>query len=125
MSADGLKILFADDEKSLRELIRLEIAAMGHTVTVCSDGLSAIEALKKDQYDVLLLDLDMPGASGLEVIQAAHSMNPAAKAVILTGKGSLQSAVAGIREKIFDYLTKPCRLTEIEDVLRRIAEEKN
>ena len=124
MSADGLKILFADDEKSLRELIRLEIAAMGHTVTVCSDGLSAIEALKKDQYDVLLLDLDMPGASGLEVIQAAHSMNPAAKAVILTGKGSLQSAVAGIREKIFDYLTKPCRLTEIEDVLRRIAEEK-
>ncbi|MBO7725060.1 MAG: sigma-54-dependent Fis family transcriptional regulator [Thermoguttaceae bacterium] len=124
MSTDGLKILFADDEKSLQQLIRLEISAMGHTVTVCSDGLSAIEALKKEEFDVLLLDLDMPGASGLEVIQAAHTMNPTAKAVILTGKGSLQSAVAGIREKIFDYLTKPCRLAEIEDVLNRIAEEK-
>ena len=124
MSTDGLKILVADDEASLRELFRLELPAMGHTVTVCSDGLSAIEALKKDRFDVLLLDLDMPGANGLEVIQAAHTSNPTAKAVILTGKGSLESAMAGIRERIFGYLTKPCRMTEIEDVLNRVAEEK-
>ena len=124
MSTDGLKVLFADDEISLRELVRLEIAAMGHTVTVCPDGLSAIETLKKDQFDALLLDLDMPGANGLEVIQAAHKTNPTAKAVILTGKGSHESVRAGFREKIFDYLTKPCRLAEIQDVLARIAEEK-
>ncbi len=124
MSTDGLKILVADDEASLRELFRLEFPAMGHTVTVCSDGLSAIEALKKDRFDVLLLDLDMPGANGLEVIQAAHTSNPTAKAVILTGKGSHESVRAGFREKIFDYLTKPCRLAEIQDVLARIAEEK-
>ena len=124
MSTDGLKVLFADDEISLRELVRLEIAAMGHTVTVCPDGLSAIEMLKKDQFDALLLDLDMPGANGLEVIQAAHKTNPTAKAVILTGKGSHESVRAGFREKIFDYLTKPCRLAEIQDVLARIAEEK-
>ena len=97
MSTDGLKILVADDEASLRELFRLEFPAMGHTVTVCSDGLSAIEALKKDRFDVLLLDLDMPGANGLEVIQAAHTSNPTAKAVILTGKGSHESVRAGFR----------------------------
>lgn len=124
MPAQGLRILFADDEVSLQELIRLEIPAMGHTVTVCPDGLAAIEELKKNQYDALLLDLDMPGAGGLEVVQAAHETNPQAEAVILTGKGSLDTAIAALREGIFDYLTKPCRLAEIEKVLSKIAEKK-
>ena len=111
MSDQGLKVLFADDEESLRNLIRLEIPLMGHTVTVCPDGAAAIELLKKERFDVLLLDLDMPKAGGLEVLRAAHTLNPDADAVILTGKGSLDSAVTAFRGGIFDY-SKPCTLAE-------------
>ena len=124
MSKQGLNVLFADDEPSLQELIRLEIPGMGHSVTVCPDGTSAIRALERNKFDALLLDLDMPGASGLEVVAAARELNPEAEAVILTGKGSLDTAIAALRQGIFDYLTKPCRLAEIEKVLDKIAEKK-
>ncbi|MBQ1455712.1 MAG: sigma-54-dependent Fis family transcriptional regulator, partial [Thermoguttaceae bacterium] len=76
------------------------------------------------KFDVLLLDLDMPGAGGLEVVAKAHELNPEAEAVILTGKGSLDTAVAALREGIFDYLSKPCLLADIDKVLQKIAEKK-
>lgn len=125
MTKQGLNVLFADDETSLQELIRLELPAMGHRVTVCPDGKAAIEALRNNRFDALLLDLDMPGAGGLEVVAAARDLNPEAESVILTGKGSLDTAIAALRQGIFDYLTKPCRLAEIEKVLGKIAEKKD
>lgn len=124
MPKQGLNILFADDEVSLQEVIKLELPSMGHTVTVCGDGREAIRQMEKNKYDVLLLDLDMPHVGGLEVVARAHELNPEAESVILTGKGSLDTAVAALREGIFDYLTKPCRLAEIDKVLRKIAEKK-
>ncbi|MBI3838020.1 MAG: response regulator, partial [Planctomycetia bacterium] len=66
-----LKLLFADDEKSLQELMSLELPRMGHEVTVCPDGLTALAALKRNSYDCILVDLDMPGVSGIEVIAKA------------------------------------------------------
>ena len=56
-----LKILFADDEKALQEIMRLELPRMGHTVTVCPDGPTAVAALDMNTYDCILVDLDMPG----------------------------------------------------------------
>ncbi len=63
-----LRILFADDEESLQELMSLELPAMGHEVTVCPDGPTAVAALERNTYDCLLVDLDMPGMSGIEVM---------------------------------------------------------
>ena len=123
-SKTGLSVLFADDEDSLRRVIALELPSMGYRVTVCGNGLEAIRLLKDNKFDVLLLDLDMPGAGGLEVVAKAHELNPEAEAVILTGKGSLDTAVAALREGIFDYLSKPCLLADIDKVLQKIAEKK-
>ena len=119
-----LKILFADDEPSLQELMRCEIPGMGHTVAVCPDGTTAIAALQNDSFDCLLVDLDMPGATGLEVIEEAKERCPDADSVILTGKGTLPSAITALRQGVFDYLTKPCTLAEIERVLHRIEEKR-
>ena len=85
----GLSILFADDERSLQELMKLEIPRMGHRVTVCPDGLTAAAALEKDTFDCLLVDLDMPGLNGIDVIARAKELCPDADAVVLTGKSSL------------------------------------
>jgi two-component system NtrC family response regulator len=120
----GLAILFADDERSLQELMKLEIPRMGHRVTVCPDGLTAAAALEKDTFDCLLVDLDMPGLNGIDVIAKAKELCPDADAVVLTGKSSLETAIAALRHGAFDYLTKPCKLVEIEALMRRVQEKR-
>src|SRR5438874_2069137 len=122
--AKGLAILFADDERSLQELMKLEIPRMGHRVTVCPDGLTAAAALEKDTFDCLLVDLDMPGLSGIDVIAKAKELCPDAEAVVLTGKSSLETAIAALRHGAFDYLTKPCKLVEIEALMRRVQDKR-
>src|SRR5688500_14135981 len=120
----GLALLFADDERSLQELMKLEIPRMGHRVTVCPDGLTAAAALEKESFDCLLVDLDMPGLNGIDVIAKAKELCPDAEAVVLTGKSSLETAVAALRHGAFDYLTKPCKLVEIEALLRRVQDKR-
>src|SRR4029078_7757527 len=121
---DRLKLLFADDERSLQELMSLELPRMGHEVTVCPDGLTAVAALKKNSYDCILVDLDMPGLNGIEVIAKAKELSPQTEAVVLTGKSSLETAVAALRHGAFDYLTKPCKLVEIQTLLRRVLAKR-
>ena len=124
MPRKRLKLLFADDERSLQELMRQELPRLGHEVTVCPDGLTAAAALDRNTYDCILVDLDMPGLGGIEVIARAKQMSPDTEAVVLTGKSSLETAVAALRHGAFDYLTKPCRLSELEAVLDRVAEKR-
>ena len=65
----------------------MELPRMGHTVTVCPDGIKAVEALSEHAYDCLLVDLDMPGMNGIEVIERCKEISPETEAIILTGKG--------------------------------------
>jgi DNA-binding NtrC family response regulator len=119
-----LKLLFADDEKSLQEVMRLELPRMGHEVTVCPDGMTAAAALDRNTYDCILVDLDMPGMTGMEVIARSKQLSPDTEAVILTGKSSLETAIAALKQGVFDYLTKPCKLVDLESVLLRVAEKR-
>ncbi len=117
-------MLFADDERSLQELMSHELPRMGHEATVCADGLKAVAALEKNVYDCLLVDLDMPGLSGIDVIAKAKALAPDIEAIVLTGKSSLDTAVAALRHGAFDYLTKPCKLIELQALLNRVAEKR-
>ncbi len=123
-AGSSLKLLFADDEHSLQELMRLELPRMGHEVTICPDGDKAAAALERNTYDCILVDLDMPGLNGIQVIAKAKEMSPETDAIVLTGKSSLESAIAALRYGAFDYLTKPCRLIELRAVLQRVAEKR-
>ncbi len=102
----------------------LELPRMGHEVTVCPDGLTAVAALERNTYDCILVDLDMPGLNGIEVIAKCKEMSPDTDAVVLTGKSSLETAIAALRHGAFDYLTKPCKLVELESLLRRVADKR-
>jgi DNA-binding NtrC family response regulator len=119
-----LTLLFADDEPSLQELMKLELPRLGHRATVCPDGLTAVAALEKNTYDCIIVDLDMPGLDGIGVIAKCKEQSPGTEAVVLTGKSSLDTAIAALRHGAFDYLTKPCRLIEIEALLKRVTEKK-
>lgn len=117
-------MLFADDERSLQELMRIELARLGHEVTVCPDGLTAVAALERNVFDCMIVDLDMPGLSGIEVIARAKELNPDTSAVILTGKSTVESAIAALRHGAYDYLTKPCKLADLESLLQRVAAQR-
>jgi DNA-binding NtrC family response regulator len=116
--------LFADDEPSLQELMNLELPRLGHRATVCPDGATAVAALEKNTYDCIIVDLDMPGLDGIGVIAKCKEQSPETECVVLTGKGTLDTAIAALRHGAFDYLTKPCRLIEIEALLKRVADKK-
>ncbi len=120
----SLRILFADDEVSLQELMRTELPRIGHQVVVCADGDEAVATLQQQRFDCLIVDLDMPGKHGLEVIEAAKEIDTDVEAVVLTGKSSLETAVGALRQGAFDYLTKPCRLVELKGLLQRVAEKR-
>jgi DNA-binding NtrC family response regulator len=122
---DGLKILFADDEPHLQQLMSLELPRMGHEVTVCPDGAKAVTALQESVFDCLLVDLNMPGLGGIEVIAKARELAPGTDAVVLTGKSSFETAVEALRLGASDYLTKPCKLVELNLLLQRIAEKRS
>lgn len=102
----------------------LELPRMGHEVTVCPDGAVAVAALERNTYDCILVDLDMPKLSGIEVIAKAKQLSPETEAIVLTGKSSLETAIAALRQGAFDYLTKPCKLAELESLLARVAEKR-
>jgi DNA-binding NtrC family response regulator len=119
-----MRVLFADDETSLQELMKIELPRLGHEATVCPDGRAALEALERSAFDCVIVDLDMPGAGGLEVIARVREMAADTEAVILTGKSSVESAVTAVRQGVFDYLTKPCKLAEIEAVLERVRQKR-
>ncbi len=120
-----LRVLFADDEIHLQELIAAELPRMGHEVTVCADGAQAVVAAENGLFDCLLVDLDMPGMHGLEVIEKCKSIAPEMEAIVLTGKGSTDTAITALRLGSFDYLQKPCKLVELKAVLKRVADRRD
>src|SRR4029077_7089775 len=114
-----LRVLFVDDEKSLQEFMRSELPRLGHEVTVCQDGRAALKVLEKSTFDAAILDLRMPGQSGLEVLEHLKKVSPDTEAVVMTGHASIETATMAMRLGAADYITKPCKLADIEAVLLR------
>ncbi|MBS0209938.1 MAG: sigma-54-dependent Fis family transcriptional regulator [Planctomycetes bacterium] len=119
-----MKLLFADDEASLQQLMSVELPHMGHEVTICPDGATAVAALELNTYDCILVDLDMPKLTGLQVIDRCKQLSPDTEAIVLTGKASLESAIHALRHGAFDYLTKPYKLAELKALLERVADKR-
>lgn len=107
------RILIVDDEeasrKSLNEILRLE----GYQVKSVGDGASAVTILEEDEYDLMLLDLKMPGMDGLQVLDKAVSLSPNTMVIMLTAHGSMESAIEALRQGAHDYILKPASPNEI------------
>ncbi|HEV7283044.1 MAG TPA: sigma-54 dependent transcriptional regulator [Pirellulaceae bacterium] len=121
---ERLRILFADDELTMQEVMRDYVTRLGHDVVVCPDGETAIAAIDEEDFDCALLDLDMPKRSGIEVMQFLKERSPTSEAVILTGNGNYRSAVDALRLGAHDYLSKPCSLKDLERLFSKVAERR-
>jgi DNA-binding NtrC family response regulator len=124
LASKSLRILFADDERSLQEFMRAELPRLGHEVTVCPDGRQAVKSLEKSAFDAALLDLRMPGLTGIEVLEEIKKVSPETDVIIMTGHASIETAIDAVRLGAFDYITKPCKLTQIETILRKVVERR-
>lgn len=117
------RILIADDDEQFRKLLVRRAKRMGLSVVEAEDGQRAIDEIKTGAFDVLLLDLNMPKHTGLEVVQAAQEVDPDLQAVILTGGATIETAIEALRAGVYDYLTKPLEsLAELEMTLNRALE---
>jgi DNA-binding NtrC family response regulator len=118
------EVLVVDDDDSVRELIVAYFNGLGMPVTSASDGQGAIAILQRarGRFGLVVTDLNLPGADGFAVLQAARQSNASCYVVIITGYASLDSAIVAVRIGAYDYLAKPFSLKQLDLILERITE---
>jgi len=118
------KILIVEDERPLRELLEIELVRSGYKVDSAADGEAGLEKYRQEAYNVVLLDMKMPGLDGVDVLKQMRAESTLPEIIVFTGHGTIETAVECIRQGAYDYLTKPVKLDELEMVIDK-AYEKN
>jgi DNA-binding response OmpR family regulator len=116
-------ILVVDDDQELRENIREILDDAGFAVTVAASGEEALDCLERQSFDVILLDLIMPGLGGKEVLPLIKRLSPPVKVIMITAFATIENAVSAMRKGADDYLTKPFKVDELLMAVRRCLEE--
>jgi DNA-binding NtrC family response regulator len=119
-----IKVLVVDDDESYREGLRSILETEGYEVKTVIDGVSAINILQSNQYDLILLDIVMPLVNGIDVLKNIKNSFYDCEVVMLTGENDIHTAVESIKLGAYDYLLKPCSGTEIINTLNRAVERK-
>jgi DNA-binding response OmpR family regulator len=115
--SQAARILIVDDESSIRLTLSALLKREGYDIVSAENGQEAVAQLEQQAFDLLLVDLKMPGMDGMQVVAAARQRQPDLAIIVLTGHGSLDTAVEGLHQSIFDYLLKT---TEPAQVLERV-----
>jgi DNA-binding NtrC family response regulator len=118
------RVLLVDDDHNLAAVIAREMGRAGFAVTSVSNGEAAIAEGTREDFDAILLDLRLGGRDGLEVLQALREKGVTSEVIVLTGHGTIESAIKAMRAGAREYLTKPCKLSELEVHLRRAVEDR-
>jgi DNA-binding NtrC family response regulator len=120
-----MKILIADDDTNLRMVLKNELTDAGFDVSDADNGKKTIDMLKKDEYDVLILDLNMPGFHGIDVLKKAKKLDIATETIILTAHATVSSAVEAMKLGAYDFITKPFQMDELIAIAEKAFEKKN
>lgn len=116
-----IKILIVEDEKPINDLIEMNLSEAGYDCTCAYDGLAAADIIEKERFDLILLDIMLPGANGYELMEYIKPLEM--PVIFLTAKGSVQDRVKGLKLGADDYLVKPFEIVEllarVETILRR------
>ncbi|BBD09067.1 response regulator [Desulfovibrio ferrophilus] len=119
MSDTPIRLLLVDDEAGFVDVLYKRLTRRGLEVVTALSGESAIQALRKQDFDVCVLDLKMEDMDGIEVLKIFKKMAPELPIIFLTGHGSEQAAIEGMRFGAKDYLMKPC---DLETLLARVLD---
>ena len=109
----GSRILLVDDEVVFTDNMFKLLTHRGYRVKAVNNGQSAIQALEEEDFDVVVLDLKMPGMDGITTLKEIKKLGLFTKTLILTGHGSIDTALEAMKLGAYDYLTKPCEIDEL------------
>ncbi|MFC1849331.1 response regulator [candidate division CSSED10-310 bacterium] len=124
MSTNKINLLIVDDEEQFLRSMTKRLEVRGFNVIAVNRGQKAIEAARKQPLDIALVDLKMPGMDGEETLKILKTKHQWLEVVILTGHGSIKSAVKCTRDGAYSYLQKPCELDELLEVLTEAYKKK-
>ncbi|HET6247858.1 MAG TPA: response regulator [Tepidisphaeraceae bacterium] len=113
------RVIVVEDEPRLRELLQRAMANWGFEVAVARSGEEAIRLSESDPADIAVLDLNLPGMDGLELLARLRAKTPGVQAIVVTGFASLEAAQKAVHLDVVEFLTKPCHLGELEKALDR------
>jgi len=119
-----MKIIIADDDKNLRKVLANELFEEGFNVAEADDGIKAVGLIEKNGYDVLLLDLNMPGLGGLDVLEKIKELEIPVEVIILTAHATVSTAVEAMKMGAYDCLTKPFKIEELKIIIEKAYEKK-
>ncbi|MEW6263838.1 MAG: response regulator [Thermodesulfobacteriota bacterium] len=119
-----VKILVVDDEERFLTSMAKLLAKKGCAVTTAASGREALEKLAQQEVDVIILDVKMPGMDGLATFRETKKRFPLVEVIMLTGHGTVDTALEAIKLGAFDYLLKPCGLDELLEKTREAADRK-
>ena len=124
MTMPTIRILLADDDKNLRKVLVNELADEGFSVSEAPGASEALALLEAEEYDVLLLDLSMPGGGGMEVLKKVRKSEIPVEVIILTAYATVSIAVEAMKLGAYDFLTKPFKMAELKAILDKAYEKK-
>ena len=124
MNDTKIKVLVAEDEVHLGQILSTFLSGRGYGVRTVLDGRAALEALRAEAFDVALLDIVMPEMDGLEVLKQVRTDADPPEVIIITGNGTIETAISAMKLGAYDYMAKPYRMAEIDVLVRRAWEKR-
>ena len=119
------RILVADDEESIRWVLSKALKQKGFSVDLAHDGRQALELIKDNCYDLAILDIKMPGITGLDLLDKVRDLNNDLLMVIMTAEASMKNAVEAMKRGAYDYITKPFDLDVIDAIIEKVAKARD
>jgi len=121
---DRGRVLVVEDDRAQAEAMAEALRRAGHTCTVATDPRQALERLGRDEFDLVLTDLVMEGADGMEILRRAKRADPETEVLMVTGHGTIETAVQAIRQGASDYITKPLNVGELRSRVAKALEHR-
>ncbi len=125
MDPHPIRVLVVDDETNFRNLLVRELARRGHQTSAAKDGEEAVNLLQGDTADVVLLDLRMPRLGGIDVMRLLQKRPVPPEVIVMTGFGSVPTAIEAVKLGAYDYVTKPCKIEKLDMLIRKAFEKRN
>ena len=124
MTPDKINVLIVDDETELVRAFKKKLDGEGFSVSVALRARDVFPLLEKQAFDVAVLDIKLPDMDGVDLLKALKEAEPSLEIIMLTGHASIDTAINSMRIGAYDYLTKPCKLSELTNVLLKAYEKK-
>ncbi|MBR9979892.1 MAG: response regulator [Desulfatitalea sp.] len=118
-------IMLVDDEKDFVEMLSLRLKEIDETVIPAYSGAECLEILDKQDIDVIILDVKMPGMDGIETLKEIKKQHPLVEVIMLTGHGTIEGAVEGMKLGAFDFLFKPAEFDALTEKLNQARQRKH